>query len=90
MHNSDLKYYVLFKTYEQGLELHDLLDKAGILNRIAPAPKAIQGDLSCGVSLLINPEEIDAVRECIEENNAPYHAIVPLEGQLKSRRDKYC
>lgn len=90
MLNSDLRYYILFKNYNQGLKLHDLLSEHGIDNRIAPAPRSIQGELSCGMSLLIKPEEIDRTRACIEEHQAEYHDIVPLEGQIKARRDKYC
>ena len=59
-------------------------------NRIAPAPRAIQGKLTCGISLLIEPEDIDAARACIEENKAPHYAIASLAGQIQSHRDKYC
>lgn len=85
-----LRYYILFANYEQGLRLHDCLSKEGIKNRIAPAPRAIQGKLSCGMSLLIEPEHIEAAKECIEKNHAEYYDIVPLEGQIQSHRDKYC
>ena len=91
--NSDtnrIRYYILFANYEQGLAMRDLLLKNGLPNRIAPAPRAIQGDLSCGMSLLIEPEIIDEVRQCIEANNAPYHRIAPLEGQIRPHRDHYC
>ena len=90
MANSDLRWYILFRTYEQGLALHDLLDRHDLKNRIAPAPRAIQGKLSCGMSLLIEADIIDAVRACVAEHQAPHYDIVPLEGQIKSRRDKYC
>ena len=42
------------------------------------------------MSLLIEPEELEAARFCIAENNAEYYDIVPLEGQIKARRDQYC
>lgn len=87
---SDVKYYILFANYEQGLRLHGILDDAGILNRIAPAPRCIQGELSCGMSLLIEKEHIDDTRAEIERSGAEYYSIVPLEGQMKSHRDKYC
>lgn len=85
-----LRYYILFANYEQGLALRDLLLKDNIPNRIAPAPRAIQGDLSCGMSLLIEPEYIDQARSCIEAHQAPYHRIASLEGQIQSHRDRYC
>lgn len=90
MADSDIRWYILFQNYEQGLALHDLLDRHDLKNRIAPAPRAIQGKLSCGMSLLIEPEHIDSVRACIEDAKAEYYDIVPLEGQIKSHRDKYC
>ena len=90
MLNPDLRYYILFKTYEHGMALHDLLNQRGIKHRIAPAPRAIQGKLSCGMSLLLEPDVLDAAKQCIDEHQADYHDIVPLEGQLKSHRDKYC
>ena len=88
--DDDIRYYVLFKVVDHGMALHELLDRNGIKNRIAPAPRAIQGKLSCGVSLLIEKEHIDAARKCMEENRAEYYDIVPLAGQLKPKRDKYC
>ncbi|MCI1722714.1 MAG: DUF3343 domain-containing protein [Lachnospiraceae bacterium] len=85
-----LRYYILFQNYEQGLALHELLSDHGLENRIAPAPRSIQGKLSCGMSLLIEPEAIEAVRKCISENKAEYYDIVPLAGQIISHRDRYC
>ena len=90
MANSDLRWYILVVNYEQGFTLRDLLLKHGVKNRIAPAPRSIQGELSCGMSLLIEADIIDAVRACVAEHQAPHYDIVPLEGQIKSRRDKYC
>ena len=90
MAEGHLRWYILFRTYEQGLALHDLLDRHDLKNRIAPAPRAIQGKLSCGMSLLLEPDVLEAAKQCIERNNADYHDIVPLEGQLKAHRDKYC
>ena len=46
MAEGHLRWYILFRTYEQGLALHDLLDRHDLKNRIAPAPRAIQGKLS--------------------------------------------
>ena len=70
--------------------LHELLDKHGLPNRIAPAPRDTDGKAACGMALLIHPDDIDAVRACIEENHAEYVNIVPLENQLHKKRDRYC
>ena len=90
MAEGHLRWYILFRSYEQGLALHDLLDRHDLKNRIAPAPRAIQGKLSCGMSLLIEPEDIEAAREVIERRQPTYHAIRSLEGQINPHRDKYC
>lgn len=90
MTDSRLRYYILFDNYEQGLALHDRLDQAGLKNRIAPAPRALEGAAACGMALLVEPEEIQAVRSLIAETDAPYHSIQALADQLRSHRDRYC
>ena len=85
-----LRYFILFDNYEQGLALHDLLDEAGVTNRIAPAPAAARGKLCCGMSLLIEADMIERAREVIQRETAVHHSIVSLEDQLQSRRDRYC
>ena len=90
MADTDIRWYVLFANYEQGLALRDLLLRDGVKNRIAPAPRAIQGELSCGMSLLIEEADIEAALDSIVRNKGEYHSIVPLAGQIRSHRDKYC
>ena len=90
MSEGNNRYYILFANYEQGLALRDILLNDGVENRIAPAPRAIQGDLSCGMSLLIEPEYLDAAKRSIEALGAQYHRIASLEGQIRPGRDRYC
>lgn len=85
-----VRYYILFENYEQGLALHDLLDEAGVMNRIAPAPAAARGKLCCGMSLLLTADAIERARDVIQARQAAYHSIVPVENQLQPRRDQYC
>lgn len=86
----EMNYYVLFANYTHGLALKKLLDQEKIPARIAPAPRAIQGELSCGMSLLVKAEHIDDVRDCIERNQAEYHEIVELPCQIRPHRNKFC
>ena len=86
----EINYYILFANYTQGLALQELLKSEGLRARIAPTPRAVQGELSCGRSLLVLPEEIDAVRECIARHNAPHHSIVPLPCQIRPGRGRFC
>lgn len=85
-----INYYILFENYTQGLLLQDYLREEHIPSRIAPAPRSIQGKLGCGMSLLIQPEDIDAVHACILRRQAEYYDIVPLPCQIKPHRDKFC
>lgn len=85
-----VRYYILFENYEQGLALHDILDEAGVMNRIAPAPAAARGKLCCGMSLLIEADAIERARDVMREKEAVYHSVVPVENQLQPRRDRYC
>lgn len=90
MAESPLRWYILFDNYEQGLALHDLLDRHGHANRICPAPRCLKEAAACGMALLIEPDDIDAVRACIEENHGEYRVIVKTTDPLLSRRDRYC
>ncbi len=90
MADDTLRYYILFANYEQGMCLHDLLNERGIKHRIAPAPRQIQGELSCGMSLMLLPDALEKAEQCIAETGAAHHAIVPFESRLKPQRDRYC
>ena len=82
--NEHIRYYILFDNHTQGMMLHELLCDYDIPNRIAPAPRA-QMQSRLWNALLIHPDDIEAARTCIEENNAEYVSIVPLENQLHKK-----
>ena len=83
-------YYILFATYTQGVTLKHLMKEEGIPCRIAPAPRSVQGELGCGMSLLVQPEDIDAARECIRKNRAEYHDIAAIPCQINPGRNRFC
>ena len=83
--NEHIRYYILFDNHTQGMMLHELLCDHDI-----PAPRATDGKAACGMALLIHPDDIETARTCIEENNAEYVSIVPLENQPHKKRDRYC
>ena len=85
-----LNYYILFETYTQGMALKGIFDKEDVPCRVSPAPRSIQGELGCGMSLLLEEEDIDRARKCIEDHDAVYYDIVPLPCQINSKRDRYC
>ncbi len=85
-----LNYYILFENYTHGLALDKILKEEGLKARIAPTPRSIQGKLSCGMSLLVQEEDIDSVRECIERRKARYYSIVEMECQINPNRNVFC
>lgn len=85
-----INYYILFANYTQGMMLQSLLRDAGIPSKIAPTPKSIQGELGCGMSILVQPEDIDDVRQCIRDHDAEYYDIVAIPCRINPNRDKYC
>lgn len=86
----DINYYILFDNYTHGLALYKLLQLDSIPARISPTPHILQEKVSCGMSLLVMPEDIDAVRACIAEHGAAYHDIAALPCQIKTDRFKFC
>ena len=83
----DRNYYILFENYTHGLALEKLLKGEGIPCRIAPTPRSIQGELSCGMSLLIKEKDIYDVRECLEKHKPRYYSIVEMECQINPNRN---
>ncbi|MCI9123973.1 MAG: DUF3343 domain-containing protein [Eubacterium sp.] len=90
MEEERINYYILFEDYTQGLLMQELLRGEQIKSRIAPTPHAIQGSLGCGMSLLIQPEDLAAVKRCIACKKPEYYDIVPLPCQIQPNRNKFC
>ena len=86
----ELNYYILFENYTHGLALEKLLKGEGIPARIAPTPRSIQGELSCGMSLLIKEKDIAAVRECLDKHKPRSYSIVEMECQINPNRNVFC
>ena len=90
MAENELNYYILFANYTQGLALQEMLRQENLPARIAPTPRSIQGELSCGMSLLVKQEHISAIRAFLERTGAEYHSIVEMPCQIRPRRDRFC
>lgn len=85
-----LNYYILFNTHTQGMQLREYLKAESVLCKIAPAPRCIQGELGCGISLLIKEEDIERAKQVIEKHRAEHHSIVSLPCQINPSRFKFC
>ena len=51
------QYYILFKNHDNGMRLYNSLKSKNIKCTIAPTPRV--ASKSCGISLLINKDDIE-------------------------------
>ena len=82
------QHYVLFPNHDNGMRLHRGLKAEGIRAVIAPTPRA--ASKCCGISLLIEEKDIEAVRRCVAENEIDILDIVEIQKDINPNRDKYC
>lgn len=81
-------FYVLFENHTDGMALYRYCREHKVFVRISPAPRA--ATVCCGMSLLVKPEDISAVRNCIEESGITILKVVELPRQINPKRDVYC
>ena len=81
-------YYVLFYNHTDGMALYEYLRNRSHQVRIAPVPR--EASSCCGMSLLVNPEDIGKVRVAIDESEIKIDHIAELENQIDPKRDRYC
>jgi hypothetical protein len=62
----EMEHYILFPNHTAGMELYHMLKKSGIKAIMAPTPRSLSA--SCGLSLLVREEDLDQIRQLIEEN----------------------
>lgn len=83
-----LQHYVLFPNHDNAMRLYKELKALGVRATIAPTPRVLS--TCCGVSLLVEEKDIDAIRACIKEHGIEILKIEAIERDINSRRDKYC
>ena len=71
------QYYILFKNHDNGMRLYNSLKSKNIKCTIAPTPRV--ASKSCGISLLINKDDIEKIID-----------IVEIDKNINQNRDKYC
>lgn len=83
-----VQHYVLFPNHDNGMRLHRELKAEGVRAAIAPTPRS--ASKCCGISLLIEKDDIETVKRCIEEHGIEILDIVEIERDIDPNRDKYC
>ena len=74
----EIQHYVLFPNH----------DNAMVRATIAPTPRA--ASTCCGVSLLIQEEDVGKVETCVKEQRIDILKIAEIEKDVNPRRDRYC
>lgn len=81
-------FYVLFNNHENGLKLNSKLKENGLQSMISPTPRSLSK--CCGISLIVEENELDEVRRVVEENDIEIITIESIERDINPNRDKYC
>ena len=84
----NIQHYVLFPNHDNGMRLYRELKKRGLKATIAPTPRA--ASKCCGISLIVQEEDLDKIRECVREQGIEILKIVALERDINANRDRYC
>ena len=82
------QYYVLFRNHDNGMRIYNSLKSKNIKSTIAPTPRV--ASKSCGISLLVNKEDIQKIRECVTNESIDIIDIVEIEKNIRPNRDRYC
>lgn len=83
-----IQHYVLFPNHDNAMRLYNASKKAGIKATISPTPRA--ASKCCGISLMIDACDVDAIKKCAGESDVEILKIVALELDLNPKRDRYC
>lgn len=88
MFKGDYIYYVLFENHENGMKLYNALKKEGLQSTISPTPRSLSK--CCGISLIINKEDIDSIYEIVKKESINIIGIENIKNNRNSNRDVYC
>ncbi|HIW84677.1 MAG TPA: DUF3343 domain-containing protein [Candidatus Dorea gallistercoris] len=83
-----IQHYVLFPNHDNGMRLYQELKKLGVKAVIAPTPRS--ASKCCGISLIVQEEDLDQIQECILEHEIEILKIVAIERDINANRDRYC
>ena len=84
----DIQYYVLFPNHDNGMRLQRELKALGVKAVIAPTPRV--ASKCCGISLLIQKEDVEIVEQCVRDHDIEILKIVEVEKDVNPNRDRYC
>lgn len=80
-------YYILFDNHTDGLAMYGAVKDAGMRARISPTPRELS--VCCGISLLIEEADVEAIKNLASEKNLNYIKIEGLNNTFDNTRHKY-
>ena len=80
-------YYVLFNNHTEGLALYNAVKKAGMKAQISPTPRELS--VCCGISLLVQEEDVERIRALAAEQDLGYISIEGLDNEFNNQRHRY-
>lgn len=85
---SEIQHYVLFPNHDNAMRLHRELKALGVKAVIAPTPRA--ASKCCGVSLLVQEQDLEVIKACVREREIEILKIAEIERDVNPKRDRYC
>lgn len=80
--------YILFPNHDNAMRLYRELKKKEIEAKIAPTPRS--ASKCCGVSLIVDKEDVADIRKIAESREIMIEKIVEIKEDINPQRDKYC
>ena len=78
---SEIRYYILFNNYTDGLKLESKLKDNKIKYVISPTPRQLSS--CCGISIMYNKEDEMKIRKIIDKDNLSTKGFYSLEKEVK-------
>ena len=83
-----VQHYILFSNHERAIRLYKKLATEEIETTIAPTPRSISK--CCGVSLMAEEKDLDAIKICAKENSIEILKIAKIKQAFDPKRNRYC
>ena len=83
-----IQHYVLFPNHDNSMRLYRELKAMGVRAVISPTPR--QASVCCGVSLMVEENDIETIQKIVEEKGIEILKIAAVERDVNPRRDRYC
>ena len=79
---------MLFPNHDNGMRLYKELKALGVRAVISPTPRT--ASKCCGISLMVEEEDLDTIQSCAKERGIEILKIAAVERDLNPKRDRYC